>query len=131
MIVDDDMADLQLLGTAFATWSDELQIEARHSAAKALEWFDEHGNDLPNVLLVTDLNMPVMDGADLIRRVRSEYGAAPTSIVFSTSTRDGDVRRSYDAGANAYHAKPMGYHDTAELCRSVLDYWIDVAQRPS
>jgi CheY-like chemotaxis protein len=56
-------------------------------------------------LLVTDLDMPVLDGFELIRRVRLSPRARLPIIVLSTRGDDGDVRRALGLGADAYLVK--------------------------
>ena len=56
-------------------------------------------------LIVTDLDMPVLDGFELIRRVRLSRRARLPIIVLSTRGDDGDVRRASELGADAYLVK--------------------------
>ena len=55
---------------------------------------------------------------------------SPITVVLSTSSRNADVDRAYASGASAYHTKPMGYFETAALCRQLLVYWNEFAQTP-
>jgi len=59
-------------------------------------------------LVVTDINMPRMDGLSFIRKVRSspEYAKLPILIV-STENEGKDLRRADEAGADAYLVKPV------------------------
>jgi CheY-like chemotaxis protein len=132
VLVDDDPADLAILRNAFDGYSEDVVIETHSSAHDALDWLDQRSSsELSNMLMVTDLNMPVTDGAELIAQVQDRCHPAPVSIVLSTSSRIGDVTRSYEAGANAYHSKPMGFHETTELCHAMLDYWLETTHRPA
>ena len=132
VLVDDNPDDLTLLRTALTARADEVAIESHTSAAAALDWFaHRRPSELADILVLTDLNMPVIDGADLIAEINRRYEPAPVSVVMSTSSRPGDITRSYAAGANAYHAKPMGFHETADLCGTILDYWKSTTYRPA
>ncbi len=59
-------------------------------------------------LLVTDLNMPNMDGYELIRAVRENpsYSALPV-IILSSEDGEEDIRRGMELGANSYLVKPF------------------------
>lgn len=59
-------------------------------------------------LLITDLNMPNMDGYTLIKNLRSttDYGTLPI-IILSSLSKDADVQAGLDAGANSYLIKPF------------------------
>jgi two-component system chemotaxis response regulator CheY len=69
-------------------------------------------------LILSDVNMPEMNGIDLVRKVREKHDAAKLPIVIVT-TEGGDVMRqlAMDEGANAYVGKPF----TPEIIRSTLE----------
>lgn len=59
-------------------------------------------------LIITDLNMPNVDGYEFIRIVRENalYAAVPI-IILSSESNDADIQRGLDAGANSYLTKPF------------------------
>jgi two-component system chemotaxis response regulator CheY len=59
-------------------------------------------------LIVTDINMPIMDGLKLVKRVRNDpvHKATPI-IVITTESAHEDRQRALDLGANAYITKPI------------------------
>lgn len=128
LIVDDEEHDLEILSHAFGTAVNGA-IRAERSATAALELLRSF-ESIDDVLVITDLNMPSRDGCDLIAEVRRTYGAAPIVLVLSTSDRRLDIDRAYAVGANGYHTKPMGFHDTAKMCAGIVDYWSNLAQLP-
>jgi len=131
LIVDDDAADLQILRTAFTSVDANLSVTTTESVDRALAWIAElPPASLSSLLVVTDLNMPVADGADMLNGIRRLTDPSPITIVLSTSSRSADVDRAYASGASAYHTKPMGYFETAALCRQLLVYWNEFAQTP-
>jgi len=59
-------------------------------------------------LIVTDINMPIMDGLKLVKRVRSDPAHKDTPIiVITTESAHEDRQRAMDLGANAYITKPI------------------------
>ncbi len=62
----------------------------------------------PVDLVITDLNMPKLDGFALVRRLRSDgdFRTLPVIILSSLSDED-DIDRGLDLGANAYLTKPF------------------------
>ncbi len=70
---------------------------------EGLEMIDESTYDL----VLTDINMPRLNGYDFIRktRERSQYATTPIAIL-SSGKNDRDKRRGYEAGANIYITKP-------------------------
>jgi two-component system chemotaxis response regulator CheY len=59
-------------------------------------------------LIITDINMPIMDGLKLIKRVRSDesYNAVPIIVVTTEGSQE-DRSRALALGANAYITKPI------------------------
>ena len=72
-------------------------------------------------LVVTDVNMPQMDGYELTRRLRAtaEYETTPIIIV-STESEAKDKTRGFEAGANLYVVKPVRLNDMVAKARMLL-----------
>src|SRR5262249_2104501 len=75
-------------------------------------WFD---------IILTDVNMPVMDGLKLIQRVRSddELKAVPI-VVITTEAGEADRERALALGANAYITKPIQAPQVIQTVRELL-----------
>lgn len=132
LIVDDDPGDLQILSTAFEKTARATTIVTCPGAEEALALLDDTDRfQVGQTIVVTDLNMPQVDGFDLITKLRSRQDPPPVVIVLSTSSRSVEVDRAYRTGANAYHTKPMGFRETVDLCESIMDYWTSAAHLPS
>jgi DNA-binding response OmpR family regulator len=77
-------------------------------------------------LIVTDVNMPHMDGYELIRRVRATAGYESTPIiVVSTESEARDKSRGFEAGANLYVTKPVQLKDLVAKARMLLGAELD------
>ncbi len=72
-------------------------------------------------LVVTDINMPRMDGLSFIRKVRSspEYADLPILIV-STENESKNLRRADEAGADAYLVKPVSAQQLVQEVERLL-----------
>jgi two-component system chemotaxis response regulator CheY len=59
-------------------------------------------------LIITDINMPIMDGLKLVKRVRSDptHSATPIVIITTEGSQE-DRQRALQLGANAYITKPI------------------------
>jgi PAS domain S-box-containing protein len=89
---------LRRLGATVATAGDGLQaLEALRAAAAGPEPFD---------LLVTDVQMPELDGLALVRRLRAEGCALPV-VALTAHAMSEDERACLDAGCDAYATKPL------------------------
>jgi len=78
--------------------------------------------------LLTDINMPRMDGLELLMYLkRSNLIVVPT-IVFTSSDDPDDIRQAYMLGANAYHVKSPDMESQREQVRMLHQYWCNVEQ---
>jgi CheY-like chemotaxis protein len=78
-----------------------------------------------------DLNMPRMDGHEVLRDIKSD----PTLkripvVVLSTSSNERDIARAYAAGENSYIVKPMTYEELVKAIEGLNSYWFDLVQLP-
>ena len=84
--------------------------------------------DLEPDLILLDLNLPGLDGCQVLSRIKAEprLRIIPV-IVLTTSSREEDVIRTYQAGANTYIAKPAEYAGYREVVSALRTYWLDTA----
>jgi len=82
-------------------------------------------------LLILDLNMPGLDGRELLRKLRADprFVALPT-IVLTTSSSDEDIQLCYRLGANSYVVKPTEFEDLVGIFRALSSFWLEVAEVP-
>lgn len=79
-------------------------------------------------LIVTDVNMPDINGLELVKYVRKEEAHRGTPlIIISTDGRERDRDRGMQLGATAYLVKPFKPEDLIGLVRRVLEKGINVA----
>jgi two-component system chemotaxis response regulator CheY len=72
-------------------------------------------------LIITDINMPDINGLELVRFIReSETHKATPLIIISTDGREADRDRGLKLGANAYLTKPFQPEQLLEIVRSLL-----------
>jgi CheY-like chemotaxis protein len=83
-------------------------------------------------LIMMDLELPRIDGLELLRELRSRpfYRDVPV-VVFTGSQRPEDLSRSYHLGANCVVYKPVRTEDYVAVVRSVEHYWLDVVAGPA
>ncbi len=94
-------------------------IVAAEDGMDALEKLPKHNFDL----LVTDLNMPNVDGYQLISTVRSDpqYEELPI-IILSSLSQEEDIKKGLSVGANSYLVKPF---NTKRIQYEVMKYLAD------
>ena len=83
-------------------------------------------------LILLDLNLPRMDGCEVLQTVKSdpELRRIPVCII-SSSHQDCDVSKSYDLHANSYISKPVTIAALIETVAQLRDYWLRLVLLPS
>ena len=92
---------------------------------------DEHGPALNGpAMVLLDLNLPDMNGADILADIKSNEKLRRTPVVVLTTTDDKvEIQRCYDLGCNVYITKPVNYESFADAIRQ-LGLFLSVIQVP-
>ena len=82
-------------------------------------------------LIVLDLNLPRMDGREVLREVK-DYPFLKTIpvIVLTTSAAEADIIKSYELHANAYVTKPVAFDAFLAAVRGIEDFWLALVHLP-
>jgi chemotaxis family two-component system response regulator Rcp1 len=89
------------------------------------------GATIPDLILL-DLNMPRVDGRELLGRLKedAELKHIPV-VILTTSESEEDVLRSYQLYANCYVSKPVGLGEFLEVVKSISDFWLSIVKLPT
>ncbi len=117
LVVDDNATNRRILHEVVTSWG--MQCQAVASAEEGLRILrDAHASQAPYPIVLTDGNMPGMDGFGFANAIRDDMNLAGAFILMLTSSdRDGDVKRCQALGINRYLVKPIA---RSELLNSVL-----------
>ena len=83
-------------------------------------------------LVLLDLNLPRMDGREVLAAMKSdeELRRIPV-VVLTTSEAEEDVLRSYSLHANAYVTKPVDFERFIDVVRQIDDFFVSVVRLPT
>lgn len=99
-------------------------------ALEALEALPEDHDQTP-CMIILDLNMPGMDGRNVITALKQKGGLRHIPIVVLTTSADkNDVYECYEKGANSYIQKPVSFKKLTETTQYIKDYWFETALLP-
>jgi CheY-like chemotaxis protein len=92
----------------------------------------EHINAPRPGLILLDLNLPLMNGPEVLAEIKSddELRSIPV-VVLTTSQAEEDIVRSYNLHANAYITKPVDFTRFMEVIRQIDDFFVTVVRLPT
>ncbi|MDO9374995.1 MAG: response regulator [Bacteroidota bacterium] len=132
MVAEDDADDRYLMQTALDETGFKEDVSFVDNGVELihhLEALDEQdgASGFPRLIML-DLNMPKMDGREVLKKIKSHdnFKRIPV-VVFSTTKNQLEVQRCYDLGANTYIVKPASYDRLVETIREVCTYWFKTA----
>ena len=77
-------------------------------------------------LVLLDLNMPGLDGRDVLHEIKTDENLQLNPVVvFTTSPNPRDIQCCYRNGANSYHLKPIDLHEFEAVVQTIVDYWLE------
>lgn len=134
MLVDDCEGDIRLTREALREGSLQVRLSVARDGIEALALLrgESPGARIERPdLIVMDLNMPRMDGRELLGALDAdpELKMIPV-IVLTTSAAAGDIRRCYGLHANCYIIKPIDFESFARVVRSMQEFWFGVVRLP-
>ncbi len=82
-------------------------------------------------LVILDLNLPNMDGREVLEAMKAESSLKLIPVVVVTSSAaEQDIVRTYSLSANAYVTKPVDLQQFLHVIGSVGDFWLDIVKLP-
>jgi two-component system, chemotaxis family, response regulator Rcp1 len=129
LLVEDSPGDVRLTQEASRLTAPSVRVHVASDGVEAMSFLRREGAHAeaprPDLILL-DLNLPRMDGREVLAHVKrgdDGLGAIPT-VILTTSESEADINRCYQLQANCYLSKPVGLDAFEGLVRSVHDFWL-------
>jgi two-component system response regulator len=137
LLVEDNSSDVELTRRALLKEHITNEIIVAEDGQEALDYmFGEgiyEGRDItqqPSLILL-DINLPIVDGLEVLRRLRADPRTHRQLIVILTSSKEEqDLLKSYDLGVNSYIRKPVDFNQFAEAIKYLGIYWLVINEPP-
>jgi chemotaxis family two-component system response regulator Rcp1 len=135
LLVEDNSSDVRLFQEGLKESGLACDLRVFQEGKKALEFAFGEGQwaseDRPHIVIL-DLNLPGMEGAEILQRLKSDERTRATPvIIFSSSVTAAEIHRCYDLHANCYIPKPWDLNTTFQVIKSLETFWGSVAKLPS
>jgi CheY-like chemotaxis protein len=135
LLVEDNPGDVRLTIEALNEGNVRHTLHVARDGVEALEFLRRQGRFADAVrpdLILLDLNLPRMDGREVLGAVKSDAHLKTIPIVvLTTSHAEQDIRNSYELQANCYITKPVDLERFINVIRSIENFWLTIVTLPN
>jgi len=134
LLVEDSPGDVRLMREVLRDSNSLIRLHVASDGVEAMAFLRRSG-DQPNAprpdLILLDLNLPRMDGREVLAQIKDDKGlkSIPT-VVLTTSAAEADIAKSYELHANCYMSKPVQLEAFEGLVKSINDFWLTQVKLP-
>ncbi|ODN69768.1 response regulator [Methylobrevis pamukkalensis] len=134
LLVEDNPADADLTRETLETSKLHIELSVARDGVEALDHLRRapgyDGMPRPDLILL-DLNLPRMDGRQLLAEIRADDALQSIPVVVLTSSEaERDIAESYRLGANCYVIKPVDLKAFQTIVEAVEGFWFTVVKLP-
>jgi two-component system, chemotaxis family, response regulator Rcp1 len=134
LLVEDNPGDVRLTQEAFRDANKPLHLHVAVDGVEAMAFLRHEGahklSPRPDLILL-DLNLPKMDGREVLALIKADESLKmiPT-VILTTSDAEADIVKSYQLQANCYLSKPVQLDAFESLVKSINDFWLTKVKLP-
>ena len=134
LLVEDSPGDVRLTQEAFRDANMSIHLHVASDGVEAMAFLRREGVHVkaprPDLILL-DLNLPKMDGREVLSHIKEDdrLRTIPT-VILTTSEAESDIVKSYQLRANCYLSKPVRLEEFERLVKSINDFWLKDVQLP-
>ncbi len=135
LLVEDNPGDALLTKEALIAGNIDHVLDVATDGVEALTYLHREGayvNAARPDLVLLDLNLPGLDGREVLASLKSDPNLRRIPVVvLSSSKAEKDILRSYDLHANCYVVKPPNLQAFFDAIRQIQTFWCTVSELPS
>jgi len=134
LLVEDSPGDVRLTQEAFRDANPLIHLHVANDGVEAMAFLRQQGVHAhaprPDLILL-DLNLPKMDGREVLAHIKEDESlkTIPT-VILTTSDAEADIVKSYQLQANCYLTKPVQLDAFENLVKSINDFWLAKVKLP-
>ena len=134
LLVEDDPGDVLMTEEAFEEHKVRNKLNVVQDGEEALAYLrrqGEHAEATRPDLILLDLNLPRVDGREVLQVIKEDADLRRIPVVvLTTSQADEDILRSYSLHANAYVTKPVDFDRFIAVVRQIDEFFVSVVKLP-
>ncbi len=134
LLVEDSPADIRLTQEAMKESKFIVNMNIAHDGVEAMEYLrkqNQHADKPRPDLILLDLNMPKMDGREVLKAVKQDPALCSIPIVILTiSNAEEDILMTYEHHANCYIRKPLDLNQFIEIVKKIEAFWFTIVTLP-
>ena len=137
LLVEDNSDDIELTVMALKEAKITNPVVVARNGVEALDYLFGTGthagrdSSAQPVVVFLDIKLPLLDGIDVLKRMREDERTRRTPVVMLTSsTEQADILRTYVLGANSYVRKPVEFENFVVATRQLGLYWTVLNESP-
>jgi two-component system, response regulator len=137
LLIEDNPSDIKLTLKALQKYNLANKVTVLKDGAEAIDFLfaegaytDRKNMVMPKVIFL-DLKLPLVDGIDVLRRIKSEEMTKKIPVVVLTSSKESkDIDECYKLGVNSYIVKPLDFEKFLESVSNLGLYWVLMNEPP-
>jgi CheY-like chemotaxis protein len=130
LLAEDSAGDARLTKEAFSRTNLSFARDGQEALDMLRRQGEHAGAPRPDFMLL-DLNMPRLDGRELLALLKTENELKTIPVmILTTSSSPQDVMHTYGLGANAFVTKPVDIQGFHQVIRAVEEFWLQTANLP-
>lgn len=134
LIVEDNPGDARLIKEVLFSYKNNFRLHLVEDGVEAMDFLRNKGdfsNSSKPDLILLDLNLPKMDGREVLAEIKSDGNLRLIPVVImTTSQAEEDILKAYSLHANCYVTKPLELDQFVKTIRSIIDFWFSLVKLP-
>jgi CheY-like chemotaxis protein len=134
LLVEDNPGDVRLTREALREGKVRNNLSVASDGVEAIAYLRKEGEHAKAVrpdLILLDLNLPRMDGREVLKEIKADPVLRHIPVVVLTSSQaEEDIVRAYDLHANCYVTKPVDLDQFIRVVESIEDFWFTIVKLP-
>ena len=134
LLIEDNEGDIRLAKEALMTSKVKNRLSVVRDGEAGLDYLHQRNNFENAVrpdLILLDLNLPKIDGRDVLKKIKTDDNLKRIPVVIlTTSKSEDDITETYSHHANSFITKPIDWEQFVQVIQSIEEFWLTIVKLP-